>query len=263
MQKRAVKTIKTRTQGKKMTTELILELLEKEKFIKIDDIAKKLFVSPSTVRRKLNELQAQGLIERIHGGAKISDEKNYFPKFSFRAHVSSLEKKKIALSALKLIKNGDVIFLDGSTSAFFVAEYLSQFDNIKVYTNAIDTLSLLAKNKVTVYSTGGLVSTENPSVLVGRYAENTISQIYADLAFFSAHSVNADGAITDCFEEEIPIRQAMIKNAKKSVFLCDSTKFNKTSAFHLCKVDDIDYLISDKFSEDNFNNKVKAQLISV
>ena len=70
-------------------------ILKQEKFIKIDDLAHKLFVSPSTVRRKLTELQSQGLIERVHGGAKLCDQKNYFPKFSFRSHVNSLEKKKI------------------------------------------------------------------------------------------------------------------------------------------------------------------------
>ena len=110
----------------------ILEILESEKFARIEVLSEKLSTSPSTVRRKLALLQANGLVERLRGGAKLCDQKNYFPKFSFRSHVNSLEKKKIALAAIKLIKDGDVIFLDGSTSAFFIAEYLSEFKNIKV-----------------------------------------------------------------------------------------------------------------------------------
>ena len=111
----------------------LLKILSDSKFIKIEELAEKLAVSPSTVRRKLTELQSRGLVQRLRGGAQLNDEKNYFPKFSFRSHMNSLEKKKIALAAIKLIKNGDVIFLDGSTSSFFIAEYLAEFKNIKVF----------------------------------------------------------------------------------------------------------------------------------
>ena len=118
----------------------IIDAISNAKEIKVEDLANILGVSPSTVRRKLTELQSRGLVVRTRGGATLNDEKNYFPKFSFRAHENSFEKKKIALSAIKLIKNGDVIFIDGSTSAFYVAEYLSEFKNIKVFTNGIDTI---------------------------------------------------------------------------------------------------------------------------
>ena len=150
----------------------------------------------------------------------------------------------MALAAIKLIKNGDLSFLDGTTSAFFIAEYLSEFKNIRVITNGIDTLSLLSKNRITAYSTGGLVSSVNPSVLVGRYAENTIENFYADIAFISAQSIDEKGEIFDCFEEEIFLRRAMLKNARKKVFLCDSTKVNKTSPYHLCSIKDMDCIVS-------------------
>lgn len=223
---------------------LLLEHLQEKQFLTVDYLAEKLFVSPSTVRRKLTELQQRGLVSRTHGGVKINDENNFQPSFTYRIHQNSREKKKIALSAIKLIKNGDLIFLDGTTSSFFIAEYLSEFKNLRVITNGIDTLSLLAKNGVCAYSTGGLVQEENRSVLVGKYAVDTIANFHADIVFFSAQSVDEKGEIYDCFEEENFIRKAMIKNAKKKVFLCDSTKFGKTSSFHLCSLQDTDYVIS-------------------
>ena len=146
----------------------ILAFLQERKHASVEEICEKVYASPSTVRRRLTELQRKGLITRTHGGAQINDGNSFLPSFTFRSHQNSLEKKKIALSAIKLIKNGDVIFLDGSTSAFFIAEYLSEFENIKVLTNGIDTLSLLSRNGVTAYSTGGLISGENRSVLIGR-----------------------------------------------------------------------------------------------
>lgn len=222
----------------------ILEILQSNQYATIDDMASKLYVSPSTVRRKLNVLQKKGLVTRTHGGAQLNDENNFFPSFTFRVHQNSFEKKKIALSAIKLIKNGDLIFLDGSTSTFFIAEYLSEFKNIRVITNGIDTLSLLAKHNVTAYSTGGCVLDVNRSVLVGHYAEEMISNFHADIAFFSSQSVTNDGEIYDCFEEENVIRKAMIKHATKKVFLCDSTKFGKSSLFHLCSLNDVDYIVT-------------------
>ncbi len=224
----------------------ILNLLQKNQSATVEELAEKTFVSLSTVRRKLNDMQNKGLITRTHGGAKLNDENNFFPSFTFRSHQNCLEKKKIALSAIKLIKNGDVIFLDGSTSAFFIAEYLSEFKNIKVITNGIDTLSLLSKNNIEAYSTGGYVSLSNRSVLVGHYASEMISNIHADLTFFSAQSVDGQGEIYDCFEEENVLRKQMLKNCSKSVLLCDSTKFGQLSPYRLCSLEDIDVVVSDQ-----------------
>ena len=222
----------------------VLEILETQQYASVDELSTILGVSTSTIRRTLESLQQKSLVTRTHGGVKINSDNNCSPSFTFRIHQNSFEKKKIALSAIKLIKNGDIVFLDGSTSAFYIAEYLKEFENIRVITNGIDTLSLLSKNKILAYSTGGQVSTENPSVLIGRYAEDMICNFHADIAFFSAQAMDNNGEIYDCFEEENVIRKAMIKHASKKVFLCDSTKFGKTSLFHLCSLNDVDHIIS-------------------
>ena len=224
----------------------ILALLHQNTTLSITELAGKLFVSQSTIRRNLNALQNKGLVKRTHGGAKLTEENTFYPSFTFRVHENSLEKKKIALSAIKLIKDGDLIFLDGSTSSFFITQYLSEFENIRVITNGIDTLSMLSKNNVKAYSTGGLIEEVNPSVLVGHYAEEMVKNFHADIVFFSARSVDANGEVYDVFEEENVIRKAMIRNATVKVLLIDNTKFNKTSMFHLCSLNDIDYIISNQ-----------------
>ena len=224
----------------------VLDVLETQQYASVDELSTVLRVSTSTIRRTLDTLQQKGLVTRTHGGVKINSDNNFLPSFTFRIHQNSFEKKKIALSAIKLIKNGDIIFLDGSTSAFYIAEYLKEFENIRVITNGIDTLSLLSKYNILAYSTGGQVSAENPSVLVGRYAEDMIGNFRADIAFFSAQSMDNDGEIYDCFERENFLRRVMIKNARTKVFLCDSTKIGKTSPYHLCSVKDIDYIASNQ-----------------
>ncbi len=223
----------------------ILAILEEKQYATIEELATAIYTSPSTVRRRLTALEQKGLISRTHGGAQIRASGN-FPSFTFRSQQNIPGKKRIALSALKLIKNGDVIFLDGSTSAYFIAEYLREFNNIKVITNGIDTLSLLSKNGVDAYSTGGRISTQNRSVLVGGYAEELIKNLHADLAFFSAQSVQKDGEVYDCFEEENILRKRMMAQSEKRVLLCDGTKLDRTSRFRLCSVFDVDYIVSEK-----------------
>ena len=241
--------------------EEILGFLQERKYAEVSELAAKLYLSASTVRRRLTELEKKGLVTRTHGGAEINDGNNFLPSFTFRAHQNSLEKKKIALTAIKLIKNGDMVFLDGSTSAFFIAEYLSEFDNLKVVTNGIDTLSLLSKNNVTAYSTGGIVSPVNRSVLIGHFAAEMIAGIHADIAFFSAQSAGRDGVISDCFEEENVLRLCMMKNASIMVFLCDGAKFEKQSAFRLCSVRDIDCIVSNRDIRDHFDTDALPELL--
>lgn len=239
----------------------IFEFLSKKQFAQVEEISRALGVSPSTVRRKLTALQDRGLVIRKHGGAGLADVNEYYPSFTFRAHQNSLEKKKIALQAIKLIKNGDLIFLDGSTSAYYIAEYLSEFNDLRVVTNGIDTLSLLSKNNIVAYSTGGRISNSNRSVLVGEKAIADIRAYHADIAFFSASSIQHNGEVFDCFEEENVIRSYMLQNTTRKVLLADNTKFGKTGQFKLCNVKDVDYLVTDQNRKDWFETKDLPEII--
>ena len=237
----------------------ILSILETNDHASIEEIASAIFASPSTVRRRLTAMEQKGLLIRTHGGAQLKNE--IFPSFSLRSQQNISAKKQIARSALKLIKNGDIIFLDGSTSAFFIAEYLKEFNDIRVITNGIDTLSLLSKNNFQAYSTGGRISEQNRSVLVGGFAETVINSLRADVAFFSAQAVGKDGEVYDCFEEENLLRKHMMKQAKKRVLLCDGAKLNRSSHFRLCNISEVDYIVSERDLSEYFTTENIPTLI--
>ncbi len=228
---------------KDLNTE-ILRLLDERGVMRIDELAASLYTSPSTVRRHLSIMQKNGQVERTHGGAQPARGDRAFPSFSHRFGQSNVEKRQIAAAASRLVKEGDVVFLDGSTSAFFMAETLSRFQRLTVVTNGIDTLHLLSKYEIDAYSTGGKISKENRAVLVGAHAEDAIRNIRADIAFFSAQSVTQEGDIYDCFEEENRLRNLMIKQSKRSVLLCDPTKLRSISPFRLCSLCDIDTVVT-------------------
>lgn len=241
----------------------ILEFLQSKQFATVEQIAESLYLSQSTVRRKLNVLQDKGLITRTHGGAKVIDRNNALPGFTFRFHKNISEKKKMAKVGASLIKDGDVVFIDGSTSAFYVATFLKGLKNISVITNGIDTLSELAKTDIKTYSTGGAISQTNKSVLVGHQGESVVNNFYADIMFFSTSAISENGKVYDCFEEETSMRKTMIANSRKKVLLLDSTKFTATSPYVICNVDDIDVLITDKDISNYFTIKPKCKIIVV
>ncbi len=239
---------------KDINQKAILTYLEENHYAQIVDIAEKLYISPSTVRRALNELQAKGLVTRKHGGVHLNNENNYFPSFTFRIHQNSIEKKKMAILATTLINNGDVIFIDSSTSTFFIAEYLKNFKNIVVVTNGIDTLSVLSKYGITAYSTGGMISPTNNSALIGHNAELGVRNFHANIAFISTQSIDNNGVLYDCFSEENNIRLAMIENSTTKVILLDDSKTNKTSPYRLCDISVFDTIISNSNIKDKIDN---------
>lgn len=240
----------------------ILNYIETKEYADTDEIAEKLFISPSTVRRKLAALTEKGLIVRTHGGAKIAEHNNTCPTFTFRAHQNPTEKKLIAKLAASLVKDGNLVFVDGSTSAFFVAEALSGLKNVRILTNGIDTLSLLSQAGVLAYSTGGKISDTNHSVLIGQSAIDTVKNFYADVCFFSAQSILENGDIFDCYEEENALRKAMIAQSEKRVFLCDETKFYTKSRYRLCSLSEIDFMVTNTDVKNYFNGKFSNKILS-
>ena len=228
----------------KITSETIYNAICKNGVVKVTDLARQYNLSASTVRRKLDELEKDGLITRTHGGVKSVEDDLTVTSFATRVHTNVAEKRRIALKAIKLIREGDVIFLDASSTTYFLTEYLNEFSKIKVITNGIDTLAALAAKGISAYSTGGKVSRESPSVLVGQFARNAV---YREI-FDTNQSCNE---ITSC----------MIKCSDKVVCLCDNTKIGKSGAFKVCDVSDVDYVVCDRDVSGSFDLPENVQLI--
>ena len=245
----------------KITSETIYNAICKNGVVKVTDLARQYNLSASTVRRKLDELEKDGLITCTHGGVKSVEDDLTVTSFATRVHTNVAEKRRIALKAIKLIREGDVIFLDASSTTYFLTEYLNEFSKIKVITNGIDTLAALAAKGISAYSTGGKVSRESPSVLVGQFARNAVYGVHADVAFFSVHGINENGEIFDSNQSCNEITSCMIKCSDKVVCLCDNTKIGKSGAFKVCDVYDVDYVVCDRDVSGSFDLPENVQLI--
>ena len=222
----------------------ILEILLKEKKSSVKQLAKILFVSEPSVRRDLQSLEKQNLIKRIHGGAVIEEtalSKNKIP-FLIREYEQSSANTMIAKKAIELICDNDIVFLDASTSCYYLIPFLASKRNLTVITNGVKALIKLAEYGINTISTGGALL-NSCLALVGEEAYKTIETYNADIALFSCRGVSNDGYLTDFSLEENNARKKMIQHARKSYLLCTSEKIGKSYFHNLCHKDDITGII--------------------
>ena len=224
---------------------IILELLLKNKKVTVKELAAALYISEPSVRRDLARLEGQNLIKRVHGGAMIDDSalsKNKIP-FKVRELEESSAKVIMAKAAAELIEDGNIVFLDASTSAYNVIPFLEGKKNITIVTNGVRALERLAEYGINTISTGGQLDAGCMS-LVGEEAYKTIESINADICFFSCRGVDEEGNLTDIFPAENYIRARMIKHSKKAYLLCSHDKFGKRYFHNLCHRNSVDGVIS-------------------
>ena len=169
-----------------------------------------------------------------------------------REHENMSAKDYIAKEAVKFISDGQVIFLDASSTVSRIVKYLSSFKNITVITNSPKTSLQLAELRIKSFCTGGLLL-ENSIAYVGTYAENFVKNFNADIFFFSSRGISSNGIITDSSIEESDLRRTMLSNSKKSIFLCTSDKIGKQFFYNLTDISKIDSIICD--SDIDFNIK--------
>lgn len=218
--------------------EQILAILEDKKSISVTALAKLLYVSQPTVRRDLDNLCRQGKVQRTHGGVVLRKVSDTEIPLMYREDQNNGAKKVIAEKAAELIRDGDVIFLDASSTVSYLIPHLKKFRDLLVVTNSPKTSIRLGECGIKNYCTGGQLLMHSIAY-VGAEAEKFISGINADIFFFSSRGYTEDGRITDSSESEATVKKAMLQNAEKSYYLCDSSKRGKKYAFNVCTTKDL------------------------
>ena len=225
--------------------EMILEILQECKYTTAQALAERTFSSYSSVRRDLEELEDSGLINRSYGKVELANRNSILISYPIRINKNSAQKNIIAKKAAALLKEGDTIFIDPSSSCSFFAKELFHMKGITVITNNVEVLSFMSQSSIDLICSGGLQTSPNRYALVGPIAEETFRNIHADWAVFSARSLTEDGLIYDVHYNETALRKVMLENAEKKLFLCDSSKFGTNSTYYQCSLADIDYMVCD------------------
>lgn len=238
--------------------EILNIMKSKGGFVTVSELCTALYASESSIRRDLSSLEGKGVVKRTYGGAELVTNFSNVIAFGKRVHHNIDAKKVIAKKASTLISDNSIVFLDQSSTAFYLASELLLKKNITVVTNNIEIVSLLSSSKIKTICSGGQLSRENRSCLVGTDAQSTFNRIYADAVFFSTKSLSADGTISDCDPEEVAVRSSMLANAEKKIFLCDSEKFPSRSPYTQYSIKEVDYFVCENDKAKTFNALSKS-----
>ena len=235
----------------------ILDILKRQRSVSVTQLSKELFASEPTVRRDLAYLEKQGYLKRVYGGAVLGGAPDREIPYNVRTEEQEDAKAIIARKASAFLHKGDVVFLDGSSTAARMVDPISEVEDVLVVTSGAKTAIALAERDVRVISTGGQMITHSFSY-VGSHAEACVRSIRADVVFFSCRGLSDEGEMTDISIEEINLRRAMLERARTRVLLCDSSKFGKQYMYSLGYRDTLDAVISETDSIPN-NLSKKAE----
>jgi DeoR/GlpR family transcriptional regulator of sugar metabolism len=212
-------------------------------FASLEEIAKQVDASLSTVRRDLTLLETSGTVRRTHGGARVIVPKTDEFTFAARDTHQLAEKEAIGKACAELIKPNQTVIIDAGTTVYHAARYLES-KAPQIITNSLPVANLFASaNRLEVVVSGGVIY-PRLGVLVGPMAVEAFSKIHADVAIMSAGGLSLEG-ISNSHGLLIDIQRAMIQAAQKVIFCFDQTKLGRQSVLPLCDLDCVDTIVTD------------------
>ncbi len=239
----------------------ILEHLQQTGGMRLSELSRALSVSEMTIRRDLEFLQQQGLVERVHGGAVLRQRGTEEPGFAKKALLHQAEKEAIARRAAQLIQPGCAVALSAGTTTWHLARLLATRHDITVVTNSMSAWSEFRQvdnPDLTVILTGGEYLTPS-NALVGPTAEAAIRSLYFDILFLGVHGLDPVAGLTTPNISEAETNRVFISRSRRLVVLADHTKWRTASLCTMADLSRIDTLITDS----GLNEEAKKQLRNV
>jgi DeoR family fructose operon transcriptional repressor len=225
----------------------IIAQVQRERIVRVADLAQMLGVSLMTVRRDIEALDAGGAVEKIHGGAKLpGGVSTHEPGFELKATQLQDEKMAIAHEAAAQVREGMAVGLSAGTTTWALAQLLSAGPRITVVTNSVRVADVFHQSSSlsTVILTGG---ERTPSdALVGPLATSALKQLNLDVLFLGVHGVDADAGLTTPNVLEAETDRAFMAAARRVVVLADHTKWGTFGISTIAGLEEADELISDE-----------------
>lgn len=223
-----------------------LEMLTRQDAVSVEHLAAHLAVSVSTVRRDLDELERQGKVRRVHGGAVLStpgatDAPE--PPLSAREIECADEKAAIAARAAALIEPGTVVLVSGGTTTAGLAPHLSGIPGITVVTNSLDLAHRLALVDVDLVVLGGALRRPELSLL-GSLVGHSLGELHVDHVLMSAYGIDSHSGLLGASAVECETDRQIARSARRLTVLADATKFTRRSPHRICALDTVRELVT-------------------
>jgi DeoR/GlpR family transcriptional regulator of sugar metabolism len=235
----------------------ILDRLRLHQKVRVKDLKEEFDVSSMTIYRDLKDLESEGLVKCVHGGAVFPQHTANELLFTTRIITNADLKQAIAQSAIKYVTPGISIFLDGSTTVLSLARMLRSVPGLSVVTDSLSGFFELQRARgIEVNILGGVLQGDENTV-DGPIAKKIVTDMHFDLCFFSAACFDAEG-IYNQVPTGVVVKNAAIRQSKKVILLADSTKSNSKGVWKLCDWNSISLLISDKKLSDSLKGKIES-----
>ena len=235
----------------------IIEVIDDNGAVGVEDLAELLGVSTATIRRDLARLADQGVITRSHGGAMRADVGLEVP-ISYRRGTAVAQKRRIAAAAATLIGEGAIVGITGGTTTIAVARALASVRKLTVVTNALNVGMELARHRnIRLVLTGGVCRTASFE-LSGPIAESTIAGYHLDVAFVGVDGIDVGAGCTTHDDAEARANAALVRIARHTVIVADSSKIGRVTFACICPIDLVDQLITDNEADPQAVSRLEA-----
>lgn len=224
----------------------IVELLRSNGAVTVSDLIEQFDVSIETVRRDLLQLEKQGALQRVHGGAVLLGEMMPISKLPQRIEENKNGKMELCETAAALVAEGDILYIDnGATAVYFAQTLKARFTKLTVVTNSQDVFNILGdKEGFSIILTGGHFMKEERA-FYGYLTQETIKKLYVDKAFVIPSAISLQGGVCDFSHELAPIQCQIIEQCDKLYFLADSQKFERHGLLKLRSLDSGCLIVTD------------------
>ena len=223
----------------------ILEFIRENERATVAELSELFGVSESTIRRDLEELDEQGVIQRAHGGAVAVERATPEPPIIQRMTENEEEKKRIGREAAKLVRDGETVFLGSGTTTLEVARNLVDRNNLTVITNALNIANLFAgKSNITVIVVGGLLRHSELS-LIGHITEQVLKELHADKVIMGMRAISVQDGLTNDYLPETMTDRAIINLSPEVILVADHTKFGKVSTALVAPITNVNKIVTD------------------
>ena len=225
--------------------EMIRDYAESHQIVRSVDLTDLLDVSEATVRRDLEWLESQGILERTHGGAILSRHLPGEPEYRSSVLAHTTEKHRIGAAAAALVEDGDIIFVNSGSTTTQVIRNLNPAKRITVVTNNVSAALEVQENGFEVILIGGVLRPRANST-VGAYGIETLKHIYANKTFVGVDDISLKYGCTVPVHSEAEIMQKMIERTHGLVtIVADRSKWSVVSSFEVASIDQIHCLVTD------------------
>jgi DeoR/GlpR family transcriptional regulator of sugar metabolism len=227
--------------------EAIMSRVRDSGTVRVSTLTEELGVSDMTIRRDLNQLARQGLVNKVHGGARLADGSSmHEPGFEVKRTLQRAEKQAIAREAASLVRPGYAVGLSAGTTTWTLAFELLQLPDLTVVTNSVQVAGVFyarPRPDRTVILTGGV---RTPSdALVGQVAVSSLRMLNLDLVFLGAHGMDDRAGYTSPNLLESETNRAFVQSAQQLVVVADHTKWGLVGVATIAELDRADVLVSD------------------